>query len=201
MRRALIAALLGTTAIALVLGSGARQVIAQGPAPPISIAQNDVMFTRLLQQLQQLQTSLSTLSLHGSLGERIGSAGGALNVNVPAQACDTRVQSVAISQTGNAKLQGGLQGKNIYICYLLVVGADAENVSLVEGTGSTCGTNTSAVIGGTTAANGPNLAANGGFTAGNGDGVIAATGRAGDDVCLFQSGSGRVAGVMAIAIQ
>lgn len=104
--------------------------------------------------------------------------------------------SVPISQTTNTQLLAGTSAKKTYICSLMLIGADAENVSLVAGTGSVCGTGTAAVIGGTTAAAGPNLAANGGFAWGNGAATIAAGVTNADNVCLFQSASGRVAGVL-----
>ena len=83
----------------------------------------------------------------------------------------------------------------------MLVGADAENVSLISGTGTVCATNAAAMIGGTTAATGPNLAANGGFSHGNGASAIAISAVAADNVCLMQSGSGRVAGVMTYVSQ
>ena len=101
-----------------------------------------------------------------------------------------------ISQTGNAKYISAVSAKKNYICSIMLITADAESVSLVGGTGSTCGTNTEAVIGATTAANGPALAANGGWTMGNGKGSIAAGATTNEDVCLFESGSGRIAGVL-----
>jgi hypothetical protein len=106
--------------------------------------------------------------------------------------------SVAISQTGTAKLVTKTSAKKNYICSIMVVGADAENISLVEGTkvSTECDTSTAAIIGSTTAGNGPNLAANGGFTLGSGGYTIAAGANNNFDVCLFQSGSGRVAGVL-----
>lgn len=106
-----------------------------------------------------------------------------------------------ISQTANTKLITGTSAKKTYVCSIVVVGADAENLSLVAGTGATCATNTVAVLGGATAAAGPNLAANGGFSFGGGGFSIAATTVNADDLCLFQSGGGRVAGVMTSVVQ
>jgi hypothetical protein len=139
----------------------------------------------------------------GSFNRPVTSTGDALDVNVkypPASAdpCSGRKRNVAISQTGNAQLVGAGPG-TIWICSIFVMGADAENVSLVEGSGATCATGTAAVIGGTTAAAGPNMAANGGFAPGNGLGTIAATVTPGNSLCLFQSGSGRVAGNLTFA--
>lgn len=108
--------------------------------------------------------------------------------------------SVPISQTSNTKLITATTGKKVWICSFMVVGSDAENISVVQGTGSTCGTSTAALIGAATAAAGPNLAANGGFAIGTGRASIAISAAA-KDICLFQSGGGRVAGVMTYVAQ
>jgi hypothetical protein len=105
--------------------------------------------------------------------------------------------SVPISQTSSAQIITGTSSKKTYVCSIFALGADAENMSLVEGTGSVCATGTAAVIGSTTAGNGPNFAANGGFALGGGAGSVAIASNANaDNVCLLQSGSGRVAGVV-----
>ncbi len=115
--------------------------------------------------------------------------------NDPCQSMPKSV--VAISQAANTKLiSAAVAAKINYICSFHIVAGDAENVSLVEGTGSTCGSNTAAVIGGTTAAAGPNLGANGVLVMGDGSATIASGTHTSYDVCLFQSGSGRVAGSM-----
>lgn len=106
-----------------------------------------------------------------------------------------------ISQTTNTQLFAGTSAKKTYVCHIMVVGADAENISLVAGTGSVCATNTVAVVGSTTAAAGPNLSANGGFSIGQGGFSVAASTVNADNICLFQSGSGRVAGVMSYVAQ
>lgn len=142
--------------------------------------------------------------LVGSLGEPIGSENGAQKVYIanPSDPCvGPTVSSAAISQTANARIVGGQGARFVYICHYEVVGADAENLSVVEGTGTTCGTGTVAVIGGATAANGMNFAAGGGLVAGNGATWIARTAATNTDLCLFQSGAGRVAGVIKYAYQ
>lgn len=109
----------------------------------------------------------------------------------------------SISQTANARIITGTSAKKIYLCSFDVVGADAENISVVEGTGSTCATSTIAVPGfpAATAANGWNFAANGGISKGAGIGSIAGTSVNADDVCVFQSGSGRVSGGGSYVVQ
>lgn len=102
--------------------------------------------------------------------------------------------SVAISQTTSTQLFAGTSAKNNYICSIMALGADAENMSLVGGTGTVCATTTHAYIGGTTAAAGPNFAANGGFVAVAGNATVVRGTTTAENVCLLQSGTGRVAG-------
>jgi hypothetical protein len=99
-----------------------------------------------------------------------------------------------VNVTGNSQIITGAASKQTYICAVnLMVGA-ADNVALVEGTGSTCGTGTAGMAGGTTAATGWNFAANGGLTLGNGQGMVARTATAADNVCLLVSGGAQVSG-------
>lgn len=135
----------------------------------------------------------------GPFSTPVGMIADAIKVTpIQTDPCTGAKQFIAISQTANSRYVIG-NGHRTYICSVLLVGADAENVSIVEGTGSVCATNTAAVIGGVTAANGPNLAANGGFVEGNGGASVAAVNVNGDDVCVFESASGRVSGNIAVA--
>lgn len=114
------------------------------------------------------------------------------NVQDPCQ------QSTGLYGTINLVASGrvivGTAGKQTYICSLDLITATAQNIALVEGTGSTCGTNTTGMNGGNTAATGWNLAANGGLVKGGGGFGVDATVTAGDDVCLLLSGTGQTSG-------
>ena len=111
-------------------------------------------------------------------------------------------QFIPISQTTSTQLAAaGSAGTVNYICGYKWVGADAENISLVEGTGSVCATDTTAIDGGTTAAAGPNYAANSGAAGGTGRATLTAGTKTAHAVCLFQSGSGRVAGFLNLVQQ
>ncbi len=99
-----------------------------------------------------------------------------------------------ISQTAGAQLITGTASKQTYICDLFYVTATAQNIALVEGTGTVCATGAAGMAGGATAATGQNWAANQGF-------VKPATGywqfktaTAADNVCLLQSGTGQISG-------
>lgn len=88
----------------------------------------------------------------------------------------------------------GVSAKRIYVCTLSLVGNPAATVSLIEGTGATCGTSTAAVMGGTTAASGMAFAANGGLAVGGGMGVAAQTATNNNNLCLIQSATPSAAG-------
>jgi hypothetical protein len=139
---------------------------------------------------------------NGTTWDRMqGDAAKNLKVNLAANALDACANNVKttfpISQATSTQLFAGTSAKTTYICSIVLNGSDAENISLVEGTGTVCATSIAAVIGGTTAAAGMNLAANSGFGLGNGGYTIAsASAVAADNICLLQSGSGRVAGVL-----
>jgi hypothetical protein len=102
--------------------------------------------------------------------------------------------STPISITANTQIITGASSKQTYICSLNLITAGADNVALVEGTGTTCGTGTAGMAGGSTAATGWNLAANGGLALGSGIGIVARTATAADNVCLLVSGGGQVSG-------
>jgi hypothetical protein len=105
------------------------------------------------------------------------------------------------SQATSAQLIPGTSSKKTYLCSVTLVAGDAENVSFVSGTGTVCATSIAAVIGSTTAANGLNLAANGGFAMGNGASALAAITANAANLCLLQSGTGRVSGVLTYVVQ
>jgi hypothetical protein len=109
----------------------------------------------------------------------------------------------SISQTSNTQLVSGTASKKIYVCSIHVVTAAATNIAVVEGTGSVCGTGTAGVsgFGGATAATGWNFAANGGIALGNGDSSLGAEGTSGDNLCVFNSGSGQVSGGISYVVQ
>lgn len=99
--------------------------------------------------------------------------------------------TIPISQTASTDLKT-FTNKG-YICAVVIVSGDAENISLVYGTGTTCGTGTAALIGGTTAATGMPISPNGGIAPSSINLVTATTAQ---HLCLLQSGTGRVAGVI-----
>lgn len=102
--------------------------------------------------------------------------------------------AIPISQATSTDLY--TSHNRIHVCAVaLVNGATAQSVSLVEGTGSICATNKTALIGGTTAS--VALAVSGFF------GLASATpwlnsAVTGDHLCLLQSGATNVSGVITL---
>lgn len=157
--------------------------------------------TALMQQLIGLLQQQNGY-LRGALGTRIGSNGDALKIysaNAVDPCSTPNKLNVAISQTATSRLVTGQAGYRIFICSARVVAGAAEILNFTEGTGTTCGTGETAVAGSTTAANGESYAANGGFSAGGGLGAVMITVKAGNDLCLKQSGSNRLAGNVILA--
>lgn len=118
--------------------------------------------------------------------------------------CRVNANSFAkISQTTNTQVITGTSAKKTYICAINLVTAGANNVAIVEGTGTVCATGIAGVsTGGTTAATGWNFAANDGLTQGNGMGsVMAANNANADNVCILQSAAVQLSGVIAYVQQ
>jgi hypothetical protein len=103
---------------------------------------------------------------------------------------------VPINLAAGGQLITGVANKTTYICSVHLVTAAAQNIALVEGTGTVCATNTAGMAGGTTAATGWNLAINQSLALGTGANWILATATAGRNVCLLLSGTGQTSGAI-----
>lgn len=114
---------------------------------------------------------------------------------VVADPCQQLARSSAnINLTASGRIIVGTSAKQTYICSMDLISATAQNIALVEGTVTTCGTGTTGMAGGSTAATGWNLAANGGLVKGTGSNWVFKTATAADDVCLLLSSTGQTSG-------
>lgn len=106
--------------------------------------------------------------------------------------------SVAVSSASSVQIITAANvNMRIAICSVSLGSIGGSSFSIVEGTGTTCGTNTVAMAGGTTAAAGWGIAANGSpVQFGGGIGPVVATKTVGDNVCLIIAGTGPLAGVV-----
>lgn len=119
--------------------------------------------------------------------------------------CQANTKAYAnINGTAGATIITGTSAKKIYPCSLVLVTATAQNINLVSGTGTVCGTGTTAILGlsgGTTAGTGWNLSANGGLTLGSGGFALGQTQNNADNLCMLVSGSGQVTGGLSYVVQ
>ena len=127
-----------------------------------------------------------------------GASGGGGGGSSTFDACQTNARiAVPISITSSTKIIPLSAGKKTYVCYLqFALDANADNIALVEGTGSTCGTSTAGMAGGATAAAGWNLLANGSVTSGAIQNWAFVTAAAAHDVCLLVSSGAQLSGVV-----
>jgi hypothetical protein len=102
------------------------------------------------------------------------------------------------SLTASGQVITGTSAKKTYVCSIDLVSATAQNIALVEGTGTVCATNIFGLAGGTSAATGWNLAANGGLVKGSGTGTVyspsADSNAAAANVCILLSSTGQTSG-------
>lgn len=89
-------------------------------------------------------------------------------------------------------------GNHYYICSLNLVTAGANNVALTDDDTDNCGSVTSGLAGGTTAATGWNLGANGGVSVGNGMGTVFKTGGTNRVVCVVTSAAVQLSGAISV---
>lgn len=132
------------------------------------------------------------MSLTGTFGNRIGSVGDRLKVDVPPSQNPCAGQVVLdapISQTATTRVVTGGPGR-LAICGIRLVAATAEIISEWEGSGTNCGTGTIAHSGSTTAANGESYSANSGYQSTG----LPFSLLPGNDFCVAQSGTARVSG-------
>lgn len=122
------------------------------------------------------------------------------NNAITADPCGGTKSFAPFSLTASGQIITGTAAQQVYICSINLVSATAQNIALVEGTGTTCATNIFGLAGGTTAATGWNLAANGGLT--EGSGVATIINGSGDanklaaNVCLLLSSTGQTSGTI-----
>jgi|SRR5215472_9165216 len=101
---------------------------------------------------------------------------------------------IAVSQTASTDVKTFTN--NGYICLIYLHSDTAQFVSIVQGTGTTCATSTVALVGATTAANGMSFAGNAGTVVPMPAGSNIKTTTTAQHLCILQSGSGRLSGVI-----
>jgi hypothetical protein len=138
--------------------------------------------------------SAATGSIAPARVAAIGGYGASANPS-PITVCDNYA-TISISNSGLTQIITGGATQFVRICSVVLVVSSATGVNIVEGSGSTCGTNKTGLIGGSTALTGLNLATNGGLTMGTGVGEIARMQVAGNNVCINNTTAAVIAGGM-----
>lgn len=111
---------------------------------------------------------------------------------------------VALNGTANATIITGTASKKIYVCSLNLLSATTQNLNIISGTVTTCGTGSTAILGlagGTTAATGWNFVANGGISMGSGGFAIAQVQNNADNLCIVTSSTGQYSGGLSYVVQ
>lgn len=120
----------------------------------------------------------------------------------PCQANTPTIKPFSITTATTTNIVTGTAAKKIYVCYLYMQTAAANNIAVISGTtGATCGANTAALVGGTTAANGLNDAANSGQAFGKGDSAVMQVLTNNDDICIITSAATPLAGLIKYVVQ
>ena len=136
-----------------------------------------------------------TAALRGPEGPQISDYGVVVSPSIaPALQCPF-VKNISV--TAATQLVTNAGGQSLHICSFAVVLAGAESISLVEGTGSTCGTATVGLYGNTSAS--VAFAANGGSNLVS-DRIILPMQVRGDNLCLLKSAANNVSGTLVYGI-
>ncbi len=207
----LIAALFALTTISVGIGMGANYQATQGSGTTFgSLVVSAINYAQQLVCDPTTPAQCMAINASGQITEANSAAQlTALQSAQPAgtnrigytsdDPCTQLTKSGApFSLTASGQVITGTSSKKTYICSIDLISATAQNIALVEGTGSTCATNIFGLAGGTTAATGWNLAANGGLTKGSGNGTVYIG--SGDanvlaaNVCLLLSSTGQTSG-------
>ncbi len=112
--------------------------------------------------------------------------------------CSLAKTTLPISQATSTELFTGTASNRIYVCSLLLSqpSGSTQTFSLVSGTGTVCATSTGAMLGATSAANGVQLP----FAAIGGNATLAKSDTDAENVCLLQSSTDRIAGVLTYVV-
>lgn len=143
----------------------------------------------------------NTMLWNGTTYDRWKSAGStgiaAVATTDPCQSATVNSTPINISTATTTRIATEASSVRVYICHLSIVTNAANNVALIEGTGSSCAGGTPAgMAGGTTASSGWNFSANGGISLGMGGYSINQTLNTNYSVCLVTSAATQLSGVM-----
>jgi hypothetical protein len=167
------------------------------PAPPLFLGKNAILPDLFGRAADEITDGINVASI-APAGRAAALSNSALVVAVSPNPRLTCPFIQAINQTANATVITNPGGKLIHVCNLVILdGATQQGISLAEGTGTACATNTIYWDGG---AGGTMQTAIGGGWVLPGQEVNYPMQNAGDNVCVIQSGSTNVSGHLTYGI-
>lgn len=198
----------GIASGAIASGAVASGAIVDLGAQADSAAAADTSTASLIALLKRTNQNLTTLNTTAggavpagtnNIGKVTPNDGTNSVVYDPCQIVATVRTPISISTAANIKIVTGTASKKTHICGMMLFSAGTTNVGIVEGSGTNCGTSALGLIGGATAATGPNLTAQAGFLAAPAGYAIASTTVNANDICLINSAAIQVSGYIVTA--
>lgn len=108
---------------------------------------------------------------------------------------------ISLSTGATQTIVPGVLNEKVYICKLFLQTSSANNVAIVEGTGTNCSTVSAGIFGGTTSGTGFIMGANGNLSMNGDASAWGVTATPGDQICLINSASTQLSGVMVTVTQ
>lgn len=142
----------------------------------------------------KLQVTPDSVALPANQSVNVNQIAGSTLVADPCEVNTPTYTPINVSASGSTKIITGTSAKKTYICHIDLVTNAANNVALIEGTVTNCGTGTAGIAGGTTAASGWNFSVNGGISLGMGRYSVNQSATNADDVCLITSAATQLSG-------
>jgi hypothetical protein len=147
----------------------------------------------------------SATAIQGAAPGASVASGNTISVQNPSlDPCQTQahaIKPINIVTAANTTIVTGTAAKKTYVCYLFLYASAAENVAIIEGSGTNCATSPLGLAGGNTAATGFLLVANQGLPFGTGANAVMASTVNANDVCLITSSTAQLSGVVVTAVQ
>jgi hypothetical protein len=199
-------------ALSLTTGGAARVMITNSAGAATTIATDNVFGTATYTEATttgplvgavRTDTPAALANTTNEIAPLASSALGGLYVASASDPCSRLAKTVIVINIASAtttELTPSLAGasNNYYVCSLTLVAAATQAFALTDDDSDNCGSVTSGMAGGTTAATGFNFAANGGMTFGNGMGTIFKTNGTNRVICGVTSTTGQLSGTMTV---
>jgi hypothetical protein len=173
----------------------------EGEAVPAAASITGVSYVMVVNEDGSLERGTTTTPFVVDLGTNNDvTVTGTPTVTIASTAdpCSGAKLFLPFSQAASAQLITGTASNRTYICSILIrqPSTSTQTFALVSGTGTVCATSTGALTGATTAANDNDLP----FVLGSGVATVAKSDTDADNICLLQSTTDRINGVISYVV-